>query len=221
MLGPQWFVSSSSEHYFSASGWKMVDKPPRPVDLISDPLRTTTVHVWASPRAPLLSRAWWLTPFPVWYTAHMVRVSEQLCGSLCISSHYPQSKFLLRFFYPEEIHHWSSDLPTKVASFIELHNISSWKTPTMITESNSCGFTLLRNQFSPRALQGICSLMPFIAACFLPVHPSDIYFGLHAVYAIGWLVELLLFPLSRNGQFPWSCKSDISNVHCSSSRLFP
>lgn len=145
-------------------------------------------------------------------------------ATLWVSVHFfPLSpkQIFAKIFYPEEIHHWSSDLPTKVASFIELCNISSWKTPTMITESNSCGFTLLRNQFSPRALQGICSLMPFIAACFLPVHPSDIYFGLHAVYAIGWLVELLLFPLSRNGQFPWSCKSDISNVHCSSSRLFP
>lgn len=34
----------------------------------------------------------------LWYTAHIDRVSEQPCGSLRISSHYPQSKFLLRFF---------------------------------------------------------------------------------------------------------------------------
>lgn len=163
---PQWLLSSSSEGYFLASGWMLVDKTPKlGTQLISGHPRATLqgalapweaasmVHVGTSHRAPLLSSTWWLTPSSpgcspygqgvwatlLWVSVHVLPLFPRPC--FCKASS------------PEETHHWSSDLPMEVTSSIE----SEYPELEEIHQEHwvqiPCS-SMLGNHYSPRTVQG-------------------------------------------------------------------
>lgn len=184
---PQWLLSNSSKGYFPASGWMLVDKTPKlGTQLIPGHPRATMqgalapweaasmVHVGTSPRAPLLSSAWWLTPSSpgcspygqsVWATLPWVSVR--------VLPLFPRQCFC-KASSPEETHHWSSDLPTEITSSIESENILSWKRSTRNIESKSHVSPCLEITLP----QGLCRgnvLMPSIATHFLLMPSSCFY----------------------------------------------